>query len=234
MYLPSINVGRPSLVVRTSGDPLALTSAVRAAVQSVDKDQPVSNVASMEQILSSSVGEPRFRTLLLTVFAALALALAGVGIYGVMSYTVARRTHEIGIRMALGARPGDTIKLVVGQGLTLAITGVAVGLVGAFALTRLLSSLLFEVSPTDPLTFVGDRAAAYKCRCSGAATYRPEGQQGWIRCSRLDVNEAGSGFRVRVQGFWFLVSCSSLVESVFSRDHSCDWTPEPETRNPEP
>ena len=154
MYLPSIEVGRPTLVVRTSGDPLALTSAVRAAVQTVDKDQPVANVASMEQILSSSVGEPRFRTLLLSVFAGLALVLAGVGIYGVMSYTVARRTHEIGIRMALGARPGDTISLVVAHGLTLALIGVGVGLAGALGLTRLLSSLLFGVSATDPLTFV--------------------------------------------------------------------------------
>ena len=153
MYLPTINVGRPNLVVRTSGDPLAMSSAVRAAVQSIDKDQPVANVASMEQILSSSVGEPRFRTLLFSVFAALALVLAGVGIYGVMSYTVARRTHEIGIRMALGARPGDTVKLVVGEGLTLALIGVAVGLAGAFGLTRLMSSLLFGVSATDPLTF---------------------------------------------------------------------------------
>lgn len=153
MYLPSIEIGRPTLVVRTSGDPLELTAAVRAAVQAVDKDQPVANVASMQQILSRSVGEPRFRTLLLSVFAALALILAGVGIYGVMSYTVARRTHEIGIRMALGARPGDTIRLVIAQGLTLALIGVGAGLAGAFGLTRLLSSLLFGVSATDPLTF---------------------------------------------------------------------------------
>jgi putative ABC transport system permease protein len=153
MYLPTINVGRPSLVVRTAGDPMALSAAVRTAVQSIDKDQPVANVASMEQILSQSVGEPRFRTLLFSVFAALALILAGVGIYGVMSYSVARRTHEIGIRMALGARPGDTIKMVVGQGLTLTITGVAVGLAASVGLTRLLESLLFGVSPTDPFTF---------------------------------------------------------------------------------
>jgi len=154
MYLPNINVGRSNLVVRASGDPLALTSAIRGAVQSIDKDQPIANVATMEEILSRSVGEPRFRTLLLGVFAALALVLAAIGIYGVMSYTVARRTHEIGIRMALGARPKDTLMLIVGQGLGLALIGVGVGFAGAFGLTQLLSSLLFGVSPTDLSTFV--------------------------------------------------------------------------------
>jgi putative ABC transport system permease protein len=154
MYLPDINIGRPSLVVRAFGDPTELTSAIRGAVQSIDKDQPIANVASMEEILSRSVGEPRFRTVLLGVFAALALVLAAIGIYGVMSYTVARRTHEIGIRMALGARSKDTLMLIVGQGLSLALIGVGVGLAGAFGLTRLLSSLLFGVSPTDLSTFV--------------------------------------------------------------------------------
>ena len=155
MYLPTLAVGWPNLVVRTSGDPLATTAAIRAAVQSIDKDQPLANVRSMEQILATTVAEPRFRTMLLSVFAMLALALAGVGIYGVISYSVARRTHEIGIRMALGARPNDTIRLVVGQGMTLAVIGVVIGLVGAFALTRLLSTLLFGISATDPFTFAG-------------------------------------------------------------------------------
>jgi putative ABC transport system permease protein len=154
MYLPSIEVGRPNLVVRTSGDPLAMASAVRTAVQSIDSDLPIASVYSMEQILANSVSEPRFRTMLLSVFAALALILAAVGIYGVMSYSVARRTHEIGIRMALGARPSDTLRLVVGQGLTLTLIGVGVGLASSFALTRLLTSLLFGISATDPLTFV--------------------------------------------------------------------------------
>jgi putative ABC transport system permease protein len=183
MYLPDVNIGRPSLVVRTSGDPLALSPAVRAAVQSIDKDQPVADVTSMEQILSTSVGEPRFRTLLLSVFAALALVLAGVGIYGVMSYTVARRTHEIGIRMALGARPGDTIKLVVGQGLSMALTGVGVGLAGAFGLTRLLSSLLFGVSPTDSLTFAA--IALLLTFVAGVACYIPA-----LRATRVDPMRA--------------------------------------------
>jgi putative ABC transport system permease protein len=155
MYLPGINSGYPNLVVRTAGDPLAMTSAVRGVVQSIDKDQPLANVRSMEQILENSIAEPRFRTMLLSVFAMLALALAGVGIYGVMSYSVARRTHEIGIRMALGARPNDTIRLVVGQGMTLAVVGVVIGLCGAFGLTRLLSTLLFGISATDPFIFGG-------------------------------------------------------------------------------
>lgn len=153
MYLPSIEAGRGSLVVRTSGDPLALAGAVREAVQSLDKDQPVASVQSMEQILSGSVAQPRFRTLLLSVFAGLALILAAVGIYGVISYTVTQRTHEIGIRMALGAPAAAVVKLVVAQGIRLTVTGVLIGLGGAWALTRLMETLLFGVTSTDPLTF---------------------------------------------------------------------------------
>ncbi|HWO01798.1 MAG TPA: ABC transporter permease, partial [Blastocatellia bacterium] len=153
MYLPSLEAGRANLVVCTTGDPLALVGAVREAVQSLDKDQPIANVQSMEQILSESVAQPRFRTLLLSVFAALALVLAAVGIYGVMSYTVTQRTHEIGIRMAMGASASAVVKLVVGQGIKLAVAGVLVGLGGAWALTRLMETLLFGVTATDPLTF---------------------------------------------------------------------------------
>jgi putative ABC transport system permease protein len=171
MYLPSINTGWPNLVVRTTGDPLAMTTAIRSAVQSIDRDQPLANVRSMEQILASSVAEPRFRTTLLSAFAMLALALAGVGIYGVMSYSVARRTHEIGIRMALGARPNDTLKLVVGHGMALSLIGVTVGLAGAFGLTRLLSSLLFGISATDPFTFGG--IALLLIGVAGVACYIP-------------------------------------------------------------
>jgi len=154
MYMPSIETARATLVVRTAGDPLALTSVVRAAVQSVDKDQPVANIRSMEEILSASVAQPRFRTLLLGVFAAVALGLAAIGIYGVMSYTVVQRTHEIGIRMALGAQGSDVIRLVVTRGMALALGGVVVGIGTALALTRLLTGLLFNISATDPLTFV--------------------------------------------------------------------------------
>jgi putative ABC transport system permease protein len=141
------------LVVRTAGDPLSLAAAVRGEVWAVDNQQPVSNIQSMEQIMSESLTRQRFNMLLLAIFAGVAMALAAVGIYGVMSYSVSQRSHEIGIRMALGANSGDVLRLVVGQGLKLVSAGVAIGLASAFALTRLMESLLFGVSATDPATF---------------------------------------------------------------------------------
>jgi len=143
-----------ALVVRTSIDPLSLATAVRNAVWSIDKDQPVSNIRSMEEIVSRAVARQRFSTMLLGIFAVLALVLAAVGIYGVMSYSVAQRTREIGIRMALGARRMDVLKLAMGQGLRLVVIGVVIGLVASLVLTRVMASLLFGVSATDPLTFV--------------------------------------------------------------------------------
>jgi len=154
MYVPTLRFGRTNLVVRTtSSDPLALATAVRGAVAAVDRDQPVSAVRTMEEVVSGSVAQQRFRTLLLAAFAGVALLLAGVGIYGVIAYSVTHRTHEIGIRMALGAGAFDILKLVVGQGMALALAGVAVGLLASLALTRVLSSLLFGVTATDTVTF---------------------------------------------------------------------------------
>ncbi|HTG14778.1 MAG TPA: ABC transporter permease, partial [Blastocatellia bacterium] len=143
-----------SLIVRAIGDPDAMKNDVQRVIWSVDKNQPVSRVDSPERALGNSLGEPRLYTTLLGVFAALALILAGVGVYGVIAYSVTQRTHEIGIRTALGAQPRDVLALVLGQAMKLIVIGVAFGIGGALALTRLLASLLFNVSATDPVTFV--------------------------------------------------------------------------------
>jgi len=143
-----------TLVIRTQSEPSSMVAAVRNQVQLIDKDQPVYSVKAMKELRSEALAELRFNTLMLTLFAAIALVLAAVGIYGVISYSTARRTHEIGIRMALGAQPINVLKLVLGQGMTLALLGIAIGLAASFALTRVLTTLLYSVSPTDPLTFV--------------------------------------------------------------------------------
>lgn len=143
-----------SLAVRTSGNPMQMLAAVRGQVWAVDKNQPVTNIETMERLMDKSVAPRRFNLLLLGVFALVGLALASVGLYGVMSYTVTQRTREIGVRMALGAQASDVLRLVIGEGIKLALIGVLLGLGGALALTRLLTTLLFGVSATDPLTFV--------------------------------------------------------------------------------
>jgi predicted permease len=143
-----------TLVARTASSPSAVASAVRREIASLDKDLPVYNTRTMDQVISDSVAQQRLSTFLLGLFAALALTLTTVGIYGVISYTVAQRTHEIGVRMALGAQARDVLRLVVGQGMVMVLIGVGLGLAAAFGLTRLMSSLLYGVSATDPMIFV--------------------------------------------------------------------------------
>jgi putative ABC transport system permease protein len=144
-----------SLVVRTRGDAAAIAPAIRSAVWSVDKDQPITRIATMDSLLAATAASRRFALTLFEAFGLVALALAAIGIYGVLSGSVTERTREIGIRLALGAQLRDVFQLVIGQGLRLTLIGVTVGLAGAFAVTRLMTSLLFGVSATDPVTFIG-------------------------------------------------------------------------------
>ena len=155
MYFPMLQVPARgmNLVVRTTGDPLSLAPALRAQVWAGDRNLAISNLGTMSDLVSSSIAQQKFILILLACFAALALLLASVGIYGVMSYSVAQRTQEIGIRMALGAKVGDILRLVFRRGMTLTLIGVVVGMILAFALTRLMTSLLFGVTPTDATTF---------------------------------------------------------------------------------
>jgi putative ABC transport system permease protein len=168
-----------SFAVRTAGDPLKMTRAVRNAVQSVDKDIPLSAIKSMDELIGTSVGQRRLSMILLGIFSGIALLLASIGIYGVMSYSVAQRAREMGIRMALGAERGRVLGLVVGQGMALVGLGVVIGLLGAFALTRLLGSQLYSVAPTDPGTFAA--VAALLSAIALAATLPPA-----LRATRVD------------------------------------------------
>src|SRR5262249_49635663 len=155
-YEPYTQQTSPSmtLVARAAGDPTQLTAAIRNAVLQIDPEQPVANIRTLEQILSTSIAQQRFSALLLGVFATVAMLLAAVGIYGGLSYTVTQRTQEIGIRVALGAARSDLLRLVIGAGMRMTLLGVAAGLAVAFALTRLMTSLLFGLNATDPMTFV--------------------------------------------------------------------------------
>ena len=144
-----------TLLVRTTNDPKSSIAAVRQAVWSIDPNQPLANINTLEQIVSDSIAQPRLNMLLMMLFGGLALLLSAVGIYGLLSYAVTQRTQELGIRMALGANVTDVLKLVLKQGMLLALIGEAIGLVGAFALTRLLRGLLFGVTPTDTTIFAG-------------------------------------------------------------------------------
>jgi putative ABC transport system permease protein len=142
-----------NLMIRTEGDSMQVVAAVKQQIWSVDKEQTISSIRTMDQVLANSVAQRQFYMLLLAIFAGVALLLAAIGIYGVMSYTVTQRTHEIGIRRALGAQQYDVLKIVVGQAMILAATGISLGLLAAYALTHLMSSLLYGVTATDTLTF---------------------------------------------------------------------------------
>ena len=143
-----------SLALRTSSDPLGLAAAVANAVHQLDKDQSVADIQTLNKVVSTSLAQPRFNTMLVAAFAVLALLLAGVGIYGVISYAVVLRTREIGVRTALGATRSDVLKLIMRHAMSLAFTGAAIGVAGALILARLMSSLLYGVRPSDPPTFL--------------------------------------------------------------------------------
>ena len=143
-----------SLVIKSNVEPTSLVSAIRQSVIETDKTVPLTNIETMEHIVSESVMEPRFNMVLLGLFSTIALLLSAAGIYGVTAYAVAQRTHELGIRLALGAQLGDVLRLILKQGLTMIVVGLVIGLAAAFALTRFLKALVFDVSTTDPLTFV--------------------------------------------------------------------------------
>jgi putative ABC transport system permease protein len=162
---------RANLVIRTDGDPIALASAVKAKVHAIDNDMPVADIQTMGDYLSDSVAKPRFESFLLGGFAALALVLAAIGLFGVISYSVAQRAHEIGIRMALGAAQHDVLGLVLRQGLTLTAAGIVIGLAASFALTRFLTGVLYGIPPTDPLTFAA--ISALLAAVALAAGYLP-------------------------------------------------------------
>jgi putative ABC transport system permease protein len=142
-----------SLVVRSTVEPASLSAAVRQAVNEVDKSVPVSQVKTMDRVVSESITQPRFNLFLLVLFSTVAMLLSAAGIYGVTAYTVSQRTHELGIRIALGAQVGDVLKMILGQGMAVIGVGLVLGLVAAFGLMRLLRSLLFGVGENDPLTF---------------------------------------------------------------------------------
>jgi putative ABC transport system permease protein len=151
--LPQLMWGPPTLVVRTAGEPNAMTSEVRKVLAAMDPDAPLYEVRTLEDYLALDLGRARFQAVLLGLFAGIALLLTAVGLYGVMAYTVAQRTQEIGIRVALGASRGDVLQMILARGVVITGVGLLIGIVGAAALTRLLSSLLYEVRPVDPMTF---------------------------------------------------------------------------------
>jgi putative ABC transport system permease protein len=166
-------------VIRTAGDPLRVAAAVKNEISTVDRSIPVSQVRSMEEYVARSVAQPRFNMVLIATFATLALALAAVGLFGVIAYSVAQRTHEIGIRRALGAADGRVVGMVLKQGMALASAGVVLGTGGALLLTRFLETLLFGIEPTDAVTFAS--VGAVLVTVALAACYLPA-----RRAARID------------------------------------------------
>ncbi|HEU4933874.1 MAG TPA: FtsX-like permease family protein, partial [Pyrinomonadaceae bacterium] len=173
MYLPYKQSPRPymSFVVRTASNPESLVQPVSTAIYSIDKEQALTDIQTMDQVLTKSLSDRRFNMTLLLIFAGVALVLAAVGVYGVMNYTVTLRRRELGIRMALGAGRMDVLRLVLRQGLTLTLIGIAAGLISAYALTRLMASLLYGVTATDYLTFAS--VSAVLIAVGVAASYVP-------------------------------------------------------------
>jgi ABC-type antimicrobial peptide transport system permease subunit len=155
VYVTYTQVARVGMtfVLRTRGEPLTMIGSIQQAVWEVNPDQPITHIATMEQVVHDSVAQPRFAMALLVLFASLALVLAAVGIYGVIAYTVSQQTHEIGIRLALGAEATHVMWLIVGRGMSLAAAGIALGLLAASVITRFMASMLFQVTAIDPMTF---------------------------------------------------------------------------------
>jgi putative ABC transport system permease protein len=185
IYLPFAQYPQnsPALIARTLGDPMAVARTALQRLYEVDPDQPAGRIQSLEQYRADSIAAPRLTANLLGLFALLALAIAAAGIGGVMALSVSQRTHEIGVRMAIGARPAEIVRMILGHGMGLALAGVTIGLLGAFSLTHAVKSLLFGVTPTDPLTFLG--VAAVLSASAFAACYVPA-----HRASRIDPNIA--------------------------------------------
>jgi ABC-type antimicrobial peptide transport system permease subunit len=172
-----------SIALRTAGDPADVVPALRRTVRSMDPDIALSQVQSMEDVVGSTIAQPRINTVVLSVFAGIALLLAAIGIYGVTSYAVSQRTREIGVRMALGAERGTVLGLVVRQGMLPVAAGLVIGLLAAFAATRVMQSLLFETNATDPLTFIA--ITALLGMIALVASLVPA-----VRASRVDPVEA--------------------------------------------
>jgi putative ABC transport system permease protein len=160
-----------NLEVRVAGDPMRLVAPVRRQIHDLDEELVIGDVWTLKSFRDAGLGQERSSAVLLSGFGVLALALAGIGLYGVLAFAVARRTHEIGVRMALGASRSNVLKLVTAQGMALTLAGLAVGLMGAFGLTRLVASSLYGVQPTDPITFGG--AAAFVAVVALVASYLP-------------------------------------------------------------